>query len=205
MVPPRSSSGAQPDAMSHNKTKSIINSFIIVPLLTTAISMNAFTASINTALVAQNQEQTQTLSPEEIAKQKDRTEKAAKIDAYYAKNNMPLKGYGMKMVLVAEKNNLDPYLLPAISVREQTGGKVLPYNCPGKTKNHNTFGWASGRICFTSFDEAIETVGMKLNTLSFYKGKTTQAKLKTYNPDSVVNGYSVQVMNIMKTIESTTI
>ena len=36
---------------------------------------------------------------------------------------MPLLGLGKKMVIEAEKNNLDWRLLPAISVIESTGGK----------------------------------------------------------------------------------
>jgi hypothetical protein len=124
------------------------------------------------------------------------------IDQYFSDRNMPLEGYGELMVRVADEYGLDWALLPAIAVREQSGGKVLPYNCPGKTKNYNTFGWGSGRICFTSFDVAIETVGMKLGTLSYYKGKSTYAKLQTYNPPSVVPTYAEEVIAIMNAIKS---
>ena len=37
---------------------------------------------------------------------------------------MPLFGMGMKMCKEAEKNELDWRLLPAIAVRESTGGKI---------------------------------------------------------------------------------
>ena len=52
--------------------------------------------------------------------------KADAIDDYFKSKDMPLEGMGMKMVLEAEKNDLDWRLLPAISVRESTGGK---YDC----------------------------------------------------------------------------
>ena len=113
---------------------------------------------------------------------------------------MPLAGHGKKFVEVADKYKLDYRLLPALAVREQSGGLRLPHNCPGKTKNYNAFGWGSGRICFTSFDQAIETVGMKLGTLSFYKGKPTLKLLQTYNPPSVVPRYAYEVMAIMASI-----
>jgi hypothetical protein len=128
----------------------------------------------------------------------------AQIDKYFSDRNMPLEGYGELMVAVADEHDLDWRLLPAIAVREQSGGKVLPHNCPGTTKNYNAFGWGSGRICFTSFDEAIRTVGMKIgntdSALKYYKGKTTYAKLQTYNPPSVVKTYAEEVIAIMNAI-----
>lgn len=122
------------------------------------------------------------------------------IDQYFNERNMPLEGQGELMVRVADQYGLDWRLLPAISIREQSGGKVLPWNCPGKTKNFNVFGWGSGSICFTSFEEAIETVGMKLGTHRYYAGKTTFAKLQTYNPPSVVELYAQEVIAIMNAI-----
>lgn len=182
----------------------LISSFIIIPLVATSVSMNAFTSSVNQSIGTTTTVQEEIIvSPEEAKMQEERELKAAKIDAYYANNDMPLEGYGMQMVLVAEKYGLDPYLLPAIAIREQGGGRVLPYNCPGKMKNYNTFGWASGKVCFSSFEKAIDTVGMKLGTLSYYKGKTTFAKLQTYNPPSVIPRYAHEVVALMKKIEYT--
>lgn len=126
----------------------------------------------------------------------------ALIDAYYAKRGMPLEGYGEKMVAVADQYGLDWRLLPAIAVREQSGGKVLPHNCPGRTVNYNVFGWASAKICFTSYDQAIETVGMKLGTLSWYKGKELVPLLQTYNPPSIVKDYAYEVIAIMNAIQN---
>ena len=189
--------------MSKIKTKSLLRSFIVVPMLATGLTLNAFTASVDQFVTKQTStEQSAEISPEILKLQKEREEKAAKIDAYYKRYDAPLEGYGMKMVLVAEEHGLDPFLLPAIAMREQGGGRVLPNNCPGKTKNYNTFGWASGKVCFKSFDEAIDTVGMKLGTLSFYKGKSSFAKLQTYNPPSVVHRYAHEVVAIMNTIEA---
>jgi hypothetical protein len=126
--------------------------------------------------------------------------KADAIDAYFAEHDMPLEGTGMKMVEEAEKNGLDWRLLPAISVRESTGGKS---DCK-KVKN-NAFGWGSCHIGFKSNDEAIETVARNLGgnnpkTSMHYDNKTTKQILNAYNPPSIVRKYTEQVMTIMNNI-----
>lgn len=128
--------------------------------------------------------------------------RAALIDAYFKKKNMPLEGYGAKMVEVADQYNLDYRLLPALAVREQSGGLRLPRSCPNKTVSYNVFGWASGKTCFTSYNQAIETVGMKLGTLSYYKGKPIIKLLQTYNPPSVAPQYAYEVIVIMTSINA---
>ncbi len=126
--------------------------------------------------------------------------KADAIDAYFAKGGMPLKGTGMKMVQEAEKNGIDWRLLPAISVRESTGGK---HDC--SKDSHNAFGWGSCKIEFKSDDIAIETVARNLggnnpHTASYYDNKTTLQILHAYNPPSIVPKYAEQVMSIMNAI-----
>lgn len=124
-------------------------------------------------------------------------ERAEKIDAYYTKRGMPLKGYGAKMVAEAEKNNLDWRLLPAIAIKESTGGKFACYK--------NPFGWGSCKIKFASYDDAIEAVARNLggnnpNTARYYKDKTTEEKLYHYNT-SVVPTYTGEIMQFMELIE----
>jgi len=126
--------------------------------------------------------------------------KADAIDAYFKARNMPLHGLGMKMVLEAEKNGIDWRLLPAIAVRESTGGK---YDC-NRVPN-NAFGWGSCKISFKSPEEAIETVARNLggnnpNTARYYDNKTTKQILQKYNPPSIVPHYAQQVISIMNKI-----
>ena len=83
--------------------------------------------------------------------------KARAIDAYFEARSMPLAGTGMKMVIESENHNIDWRLLPAIAVRESTGGK----NACNKVKN-NPFGWGSCKIGFKSIEKAIETVAKNL-------------------------------------------
>ena len=129
-----------------------------------------------------------------------KAKKAKSIDAYFEAYDMPLAGTGMKMVEEAEKNDIDWRLLPAIAVRESTGGK---HAC--KRATYNSFGWGSCKINFKSNEAAIETVARNLggnnpNTDHHYAGKTTLQILQKYNPPSIVKHYAQQVMAIMDVI-----
>ncbi len=133
-------------------------------------------------------------------KAKNLKAKAEAIDSYFKSRGMPLFGMGMKMVQEAEKNELDWRLLPAIAVRESTGGK---FDC--KKVENNPFGWGSCKISFDSLDEAIETVARNLggnnpNTAKHYDDKTTDQILKAYNPPSIIPNYVKQVKSIMNAI-----
>ncbi len=126
--------------------------------------------------------------------------KAKLIDDYFGLRGMPMKGTGMRMVEEAERNGLDWRLLPAIAVRESTGGK---FEC-AKVPN-NPFGWGSCRIGFSSYEEAIETLARNLggnnpNTQEHYEDKSTKDILRAYNPPSVIPRYAEQVMSIMRAI-----
>ncbi len=100
----------------------------------------------------------------------------------------------------ADKNDLDYRLIPAIAVRESTGGK---YDCV-KAKN-NPFGWGSCKISFNSNEEAIEIIARNLGgnnpkTKQHYAGKTTKGILEKYNPRYIAPRYVGQVMAIMNAI-----
>jgi hypothetical protein len=128
-----------------------------------------------------------------------RKEKAEAIDTYFKERSMPLEGTGMTFVLVAEKYGLDWRLLPAIGVRESSGGKAA---C-----GFNPFGWGSCKLNnFKSFEQAIEALGKNLGganpkTARYYAGKSTMEKLYYYN-GTVVPEYPDEVVAIMKKIES---
>ncbi len=135
-------------------------------------------------------------TPEELL----RAQRAAKIDAFFAERDMPIAGYGMKFVEVAEENGLDPFLLPAIVARESSG-----YKDPCNKFSTNGFGWHSCKVGFKTIDEAIEVVGKNLggnnpSTAQHYEGKDTVGILNAYNPPSIVAKYTPQVLHIMKTI-----
>lgn len=146
-------------------------------------------STINTSVIT---------SQEDINRDKERAEK---IDAFFASYDSPLLGYGQEFVAEANKNNIDWRLLPAIAMRESTGGKEA---C--KNASNSVFGYGSCKISFKSIDDSIKIVAESLggnnpNTAYHYDGKTTLQILRKYN--SVIKNYPKQVMAIMKMIDGT--
>lgn len=140
-----------------------------------------------------------TLGPDEVRKVTEamiiERERAAALDSYFAKYQMPLEGYGLKLVREAEKNHIDWRLMAAIAVRESSGGK---HQC-----GNNPFGWGSCKINFDSIDEAVEIVALNLGggnprTKAYYKGDTRE-KLLHYN-GKVIPPYPEEVLWIMERI-----
>lgn len=180
--------------------------------MATTLSMSAFTTAVNTAVTPTISSDTATASVStepasvktdaDLLKEKE-SEEAAKIDAYFKQNGMPLAGYGMKMVIEAEKHDLDWRLIPAIAIRESSGGL---HQC--KSVTYSPFGFGSCKISFKSYDNAIEVVATNLggdnpNTAKAYDNKTTKQILMAFNPPSVVPDYSGQVMRLMDKIANT--
>ncbi len=141
--------------MKNNKIVRFANSLVLLPILSISLPFGSVPTSSNSidtdtkivlsqkinnevsGLFNFNQENNQEAQIIQV--------KAEAIDAYFESNNMPLVGYGMKMVLEAEKNNLDWRLLPAISVIETTGGRNLCKRLKPENK-FNPFGWGSCKI-----------------------------------------------------------
>jgi hypothetical protein len=128
----------------------------------------------------------------------------ANIDAYMADRDMPLAGFGEVFAEAALENNIDPYLLAAISVRESTGGK---HTCKSESGRFNPLGWGSCKIAFGSYEEAIRRVSAHLGgnvekTAHYYSDKDVREKLQTYNPPHIVARYADQVIAIMEEMEN---
>ncbi len=168
---------------------------VVDPASTTSTPAMASSTSLvaNFSLIAQSG----LLSPssqEQLKKEQNlRSEEAARLDNYFTKWDMPLAGYGQVFVKAAEKCHLDWRLLPAISVRESSGGKHL--------MNNNPFGWGSAQIKFKDFNQAIDVVsdnlcGYNAATAQYYKDKSTYQILWSYN-GSVLPEYPNEVLAIM--------
>jgi len=142
---------------------------------------------------------TSPVTREEVSVDDIRQQKADAIDTYFRERSMPLEGTGMTFVLVAEKYGIDWRLLPAIAIRESSGGKQACGN--------NPFGWGSCKLHnFSSYEHAIEALGKNLGganpkTATYYAGKSTMEKLYNYN-GTVVPSYPAEVVQIMKKIET---
>jgi hypothetical protein len=182
--------------MNKKQILSYVHSIIAIPMLAIALPLSGVGSM--PSLIAMNDSKTDETSVITTQEEIIRQEKAEAIDKYFTKINAPLAGYGMKFVIEAENNNLDWRLLPAIAMRESTGGI---HAC--KKVSHSVFGWGSCKISFDSIDESIETVARNLGgnnpkTSRYYGDKTIIQKLKRYN--SVIPSYSKDIIRIMKNI-----
>lgn len=125
-------------------------------------------------------------------------ERPGRIDAYFEKHNAPLAGHGETFVEAVDNCviGMDWRLLPAIAMRESSGGKRMQLN--------NPFGWGSAEIPFESIDDAILGVGKHLcgsvtSTAKWYSTTSTERKLYYYN-GTVIPTYPAEVMWIMDQI-----
>lgn len=170
------------------QTIQFVRGLVLIPFLTTGSPLAMFNTNFAFKNLAQN------FNTSIVDQSADH---AKKIDDYFAKRNMPLEGYGTKLVQVAEDNDLDWRLLPAIAIKESTGGKFACHN--------NPFGWGSCKIKFKSFDAAIDAVALNLGgknpaTARYYKDATIEEILHHYN-GSVIPAYPGEVMEFMELIE----
>jgi len=186
----------RPPQMSKQNSK-FVHIVAILPFFATIqspfLSVSAPVSSTKAHLIAL--EETAATSWKEEAR-REREERAAKIDAFFGARDMPLAGTGRAMVAAAEENGLDWRLLPAIAVRESSGGKQM---CGA-----NPFGWASCRVHFGSIAEAIDTVAYHLGgnhpkTERYYQGDTRD-KLYHYN-GTVIPTYADEIFTIMAMVE----
>ncbi len=177
-----------------------MHAFIALPLLVANLPLSLMGQTTFVPSVAEALKMNINGPSEEVMIENELQEQADKIDAYFGKWSLPLTGYGMVFAKTAEKYGLDPFLLPAIAMRETTGGK---FTCGGD----NPFGYGSCKIYFDTFDEAINAVGKAISgnhpKIAYaYEGKDVRGILETYNPPSVVPTYASEVMSIMDKISS---
>lgn len=206
---PRSSSG-NPFLRNKNLIR-ILESFVILPVFALSMPLGGLFGTVKTAnvdvapqivLAQKNMEASSLLALNQAVDEKAQIleKQAEAIDAYFRARKMPLEGTGKKMAEEAEKNGLDWRLLPAIAVRESTGGKHACKSVP-----NSFFGWGSCKIGFKSKEYAIEVIARNIsgnnpNTEHHYSGKTTRGILQKYNPPSVIPKYADEVMAIMEVI-----
>lgn len=191
-----------PLTMSKQKIIRYLQSIVAIPMLSVAIPLTGIQSISDSTLrnaniVEVSDSAITTQEKEDLKKQ------AEMVDLFFEKYNAPLEGYGMKFAVEAKKNGIDWRLLPAIAMRETTGGKQA---CKNPKAPNNNFGWGSCKIGFESVDKSIEHISKTLSgnnpNAKYYKdGMTSDQILKKYNPDSIVPGYSKQVVKIMKMIE----
>lgn len=115
-----------------------------------------------------------------------------KLRRFFQKADCPAGNYAATFLQVADSNDLDWRLLPSISYLESTGGK--------SSRNHNMFGWDSGRTRFDSPIAGIHSVGYRLAHSQLYRDKSLDELLATYNP---IGDYAQKVKSVMRRIAPT--
>lgn len=175
-----------------------LQSFVAIPLFAASLPMTGVVANTVQPSLNNNVPEAIVITLQEAEVRK---EKAEAVDAFFAKLNSPLVGYGEKFVEEAEKNDLDWRLTAAIVARESTAYR---HACKSEKGKNNGFGWGGCKIAFKSVDQAIEVVSMNLGgngggAAHHYDGKNTLQILRKYN--TVIKNYPNEVVKIMKMID----
>lgn len=104
-------------------------------------------------------------------------------------NHCPDEQYAETFISEADHHGLDWRLLPSLALVESGGGRTA--------KGNNLFGWANGKMAFSSIGDAIHTVASALSHGKAYRNKDLDAKLATYNHGT---DYRAMVRDIMNQI-----
>lgn len=108
--------------------------------------------------------------------------RAENLRRFFRKYNSPLYDFADLVIQTSDKYGIDYRLIPAIGMQESKLCAYAPkdsYNCWG-------YGiYADKIVTFSSYEEAIETVGKGLRTNYLDKGYTTpEVIMKKYTPSS---------------------
>jgi hypothetical protein len=95
-------------------------------------------------------------------------------------------------VHAADDNDLDWRLLPSISIIESSGGKAY--------RNNNIFGWANGDWAFPTIRAGLHQVAFRLGKSILYRNRSTEEKLRLYNPDEAYPGRVQEVMQMISPV-----
>lgn|GEM_PF-309926 len=98
-------------------------------------------------------------------------------------NGTPLEPYSEQIVEISDKYQLDYRLIPAIAMKESSAGNAAP------SQSYNAWGFENGRTKFSSWEEAIETVGKTIKTKYADKGLITpEQMMPIYAPPQILTG-----------------
>lgn len=112
-----------------------------------------------------------------------------RLHQFFSRLHCPVRDLSEDFVHAADDNNLDWRLLPSISIIESSGGKAY--------KNNNIFGWANGDWAFPTIRAGLHQVAFRLGRSIIYRNRSTEEKLRLYNPDET---YPARVEDVMQRI-----
>lgn len=133
------------------------------------------------------------LKPIETQKtQKDKRVEA--LERVFEKYNSPLVPYAGAYVKSADQYGVDWKLLPSISGLESGFGKHMIDG------TYNAYGWGSGRIYFTSWEDGIDKINKSLSERYYARGADTVWTIGPIYAESPT--WSVRVNSFMEKIEA---
>ena len=132
-------------------------------------------------------------------------QRAAKIDEFFTeRGNLPMVGYGLRMVTDADQYGIDWKIVPAIAYNESTAGL---HACRGKdgSQTYNAFGYGGCTIKFKSYNQAIDTVSADIagqipSTSKYFANKSLGEIIDNYNPPAANPAYHKLVLWTMNKI-----
>lgn len=116
--------------------------------------------------------------------------RVARLERFFRRYHCPEPFYIHRYLRAADGYHLDYRLLPAISIRET--------RCGVEEWRNNRWGYHPRRQSFDSVEQGIGYISWQLAEGPFYKNKTLEQKLFTYNP---LPAYPREVQSIMRQIE----
>lgn len=183
--------------MKHNVLRSL-QSFALFPIFAANLLTPGGVPKTPTVAVLSSAEIRPLVDITTDNKQEVFDEKVKKVEAYFADKNLPIAEHAEALVREAEKNNLDWTFVAAFAMAESTGCKFM--------HNNNCFGWGSAKIRFDSIEHGIEVVAWNLGgnnpaTARYYKDKTIDQIINTYNPPVYNPKYFGIIKHVMKSIK----
>ncbi len=140
------------------------------------------------AMVAQSDPQ----PPEKAQVRSNEDPRILSLRRFFQRHNSPVQHLSEVFIKEADNNNLDWRLLPGLALVESGGGQ----HC----QKFNLFGWMNGKAAFTSFTDGIRQVAWFLSNSHYYRNKSVDRVLLTYNPDPT---YRAKVLSVMAMISPT--
>lgn len=119
-----------------------------------------------------------------------------RLSDYLSDKNSPLTSYAPTFIKIADENNLDWRLLPAISGVESGYGRVQLEG------SYNPFGWGGGYLYLDSWEEGIRTVALGIKTNWIDRNLTTPEQIAPFYCPPNSNYWATSVTSLMKEIDT---
>ncbi|MBI4902259.1 MAG: glucosaminidase domain-containing protein [Acidobacteria bacterium] len=115
-----------------------------------------------------------------------------RLQRFFHRYNCPVGRLAPSFIRASDRHRIDWRLLPSLALVESGCGK--------ESFRNNIFGWGNGTIPFRSIEQGIHRVAERLANSEYYRGKSLEEVLVTYNP---VPGYVARVQNVMRELGPT--